>query len=295
MAKITKKYHTFDFIDTYIKFPDIRPRIRDHYRAHKLSMWLNLIPQLESMPFEKIMENDNLTNRVTIPWNIPPVSIRLGHPHNATKSAPIDSNVTNDAVSLSVTPSVDTTSIADSTYEIDNMNTSLNVRNERGGNSSGGDEMHYTTALTLTIIVGCSLLVLNILSFAGMYYQQRKFRRDCKMHKNACQDKLCTNTNSKDSPITPTFYHHQHHHQVQNQVLPALATIKRGSLLERDEDMTNDWNTIYNMTTLSVKDTKFPHQEPATVVPEEEENLLSKVSTAASEIDYNLNTAGTQV
>lgn len=27
-----------------------KPRIKDHYRAHKLSMWLNLVPQLVKMP-----------------------------------------------------------------------------------------------------------------------------------------------------------------------------------------------------------------------------------------------------
>lgn len=36
----------------------------------------------------------------------------------------------------------------------------------------------YSTALGVTIAVGCSLLILNILIFAGVYYQRDKGRGD---------------------------------------------------------------------------------------------------------------------
>lgn len=40
------------------------------------------------------------------------------------------------------------------------------------GTSSGVDENgNYSTALSVTIAVGCSLLILNMLIFAGVYYQ----------------------------------------------------------------------------------------------------------------------------
>lgn len=38
----------------------------------------------------------------------------------------------------------------------------------------------YTTALTVTIVVGCFLLLLNILIFAGIYYQREKRANDAK-------------------------------------------------------------------------------------------------------------------
>lgn len=38
----------------------------------------------------------------------------------------------------------------------------------------------YTTALTITIVVGCFLLLLNIVIFAGIYYQREKRANDAK-------------------------------------------------------------------------------------------------------------------
>ncbi|KAK8774248.1 hypothetical protein V5799_011218 [Amblyomma americanum] len=47
---------------------------------------------------------------------------------------------------------------------------------------SGGG---YSTALSVTIAVGCSLLVLNVLIFAGVYYQRDKTRLEAKLHKRS--------------------------------------------------------------------------------------------------------------
>ena len=38
----------------------------------------------------------------------------------------------------------------------------------------------YSTALSVTIAIGCSLLVLNVLIFAGVYYQRDKQRMEGK-------------------------------------------------------------------------------------------------------------------
>ena len=38
--------------------------------------------------------------------------------------------------------------------------------------SHGALSTHYSTALSVTIAIGCSLLVLNILIFAAVYYQK---------------------------------------------------------------------------------------------------------------------------
>ncbi len=37
---------------------------------------------------------------------------------------------------------------------------------------------HYSTALSVTIAIGCSLLVLNVLIFAAVYYQKDNFDID---------------------------------------------------------------------------------------------------------------------
>ena len=38
----------------------------------------------------------------------------------------------------------------------------------------------YSTALSVTIAIGCSLLILNVLIFAGVYYQRDKTRMEVK-------------------------------------------------------------------------------------------------------------------
>lgn len=40
---------------------------------------------------------------------------------------------------------------------------------------------NYSTALSLTIAIGCSLLILNVLVFAGIFYQKDKNRLETKL------------------------------------------------------------------------------------------------------------------
>lgn len=51
------------------------------------------------------------------------------------------------------------------------------------GHGKSGDTDHYSaysTALSVTIAIGCSLLILNVLIFAGVYYQRDKQRMELK-------------------------------------------------------------------------------------------------------------------
>lgn len=41
----------------------------------------------------------------------------------------------------------------------------------------------YSTALSVTIAVGCSLLILNVLIFAGVYYQRDRNRMELALQK----------------------------------------------------------------------------------------------------------------
>lgn len=42
---------------------------------------------------------------------------------------------------------------------------------------------NYSTALSLTIAIGCSLLILNVLVFAGIFYQKDRNRLETKLKK----------------------------------------------------------------------------------------------------------------
>src|SRR5690606_21173127 len=51
--------------------------------------------------------------------------------------------------------------------DLDTKSAQSNGTTSGGSGESGG----YSTALSVTIAVGCSLLILNVLVFAGVYYQ----------------------------------------------------------------------------------------------------------------------------
>lgn len=92
----------------------------------------------------------------------------------------------------------------------------------------------YSTALSVTIAIGCSLLILNVLIFAGVYYQRDKTRMNGQDHANGshlkkrvengqmpnniCGDlegALSFQTSLKNDPATILSHHHTHsHHQL---------------------------------------------------------------------------------
>lgn len=61
---------------------------------------------------------------------------------------------------------------------------------------SGKQFQSYTTALVATVAVGCFLLILNILIFAGIYHQREKRARDAKT-----KEELQDNDTSKNSSM----------------------------------------------------------------------------------------------
>lgn len=89
----------------------------------------------------------------------------------------------------------------------------------------------YSTALSVTIAIGCSLLILNVLIFAGVYYQRDKTRlNEAPMHhstsgtkkrnengqmpNNICGDLESLTIHSKsDAASTLLAHHHAIHHQ----------------------------------------------------------------------------------
>lgn len=92
----------------------------------------------------------------------------------------------------------------------------------------------YSTALSVTIAIGCSLLILNVLIFAGVYYQRDKTRmngqdghnngthlkkraENGQMPNNICGDlegALTYQTSLKNDPATILSHHHHSHHQL---------------------------------------------------------------------------------
>ncbi|XP_022250885.1 neuroligin-3-like [Limulus polyphemus] len=172
------------FENVYQKYLSLgtKPKIRDHYRAHQLSFWNNLIPKLHrsgagSPPHHSFLKDHANTykyDEVAVLSTDLAASTSEG---NVISTEDISISSTINASVLYVTSNgPSTTPLA--------MTTPGMSLNYSTGSAHVFEQSSYSTALSVTIAVGCSLLILNILVFTGMFYQKDKNRLEVKLHKN---------------------------------------------------------------------------------------------------------------
>ncbi|CAH2069135.1 unnamed protein product, partial [Iphiclides podalirius] len=209
---------------------DIKSKLKNHYRAHRLSFWLNLVPDLHRPGGEDVppshhqLEHEDTPLQPTIKTFTPPfkkvTDLLLTATGVATKvpllavlnaTSPLNLNV---AGSNPAAPSTD-------------------IRKADASTSAPPEDgfAMYSTALSVTIAIGCSLLILNVLIFAGVYYQRDKSRmsqdehtnehlkkraENGQMPNNICgelENALTYQTSLKGDPAT-ILGHHHHSHQL---------------------------------------------------------------------------------
>ncbi|XP_023316148.1 neuroligin-1 [Trichogramma pretiosum] len=128
---------------------DIKSKLKNHYRAHRLSFWLNLVPDLHKPGSDDVPRSHHLLDAEQVP---PRFIQRL--PSTSTRATTVEAT--------SPTPTnVTTVQPSELAYE------------ESTPQPEDGFAA-YSTALSVTIAIGCSLLILNVLIFAGVYYQRDK-------------------------------------------------------------------------------------------------------------------------
>uniref|UniRef100_A0A2K5W1Q1 Neuroligin 2 n=1 Tax=Macaca fascicularis TaxID=9541 RepID=A0A2K5W1Q1_MACFA len=110
----------------------LKPRVRDNYRANKVAFWLELVPHLHNLHTELF----TTTTRFCLPT-----------PH-AGRLVPLARGTPPCLPSLSSEPG------------------------PRAYDRFPGDSRDYSTELSVTVAVGASLLFLNILAFAALYYKR---------------------------------------------------------------------------------------------------------------------------
>ncbi|CAH2990383.1 unnamed protein product [Chilo suppressalis] len=214
---------------------DIKSKLKNHYRAHRLSFWLNLVPDLHRPGGEDVppshhqLENDETALQPTIKTLSPPLK-----------------KTTEIATETGLATRIPIVSVLNITSPLNFNIIGLHAPTQ----SSPGSEIHksdtstasppedgfaaYSTALSVTIAIGCSLLILNVLIFAGVYYQRDKTRMNGQEHANGshlkkraengqmpnniCGDlegALTYQTSLKNDPATILSHHHTHsHHQL---------------------------------------------------------------------------------
>ncbi|KAG8194051.1 hypothetical protein JTE90_003001 [Oedothorax gibbosus] len=171
----------------------MKPRIRDHYHAHRLSYWLNLIPRLHdsgdlntTILHHRLHDHDN-------PYSYDGVVRHRDNsasPHAAlTTPLPIEEEETTLA-SITDPPYRSTNTSRNSSGISVKIETEvLVVSDKTTGLNKTADESVYSTALIVTIAVGCSLLILNVVIFAGIYYQKEKDSLEKKLQRTYYEER----------------------------------------------------------------------------------------------------------
>ncbi|XP_055936157.1 neuroligin-4, X-linked-like isoform X3 [Argiope bruennichi] len=205
----------------------LKSKMRDHYHSHRLSFWLHLIPSLNrpgegNLSYEHHMLDDHnnlrtydgkvrdtpgdisrvVTEEVFYPPQFP-MPTNAPVPHSTTQMPEVSTRQSQIVVKLKH-PSAELTEAdngADNgTYVIaDSEPTSATVERTTPASSSAFDMGIYSTALSVTIAVGCSLLILNVLIFAGVYYQRDRNRMELALQKANFQQQQQQMSNRMDA------------------------------------------------------------------------------------------------
>ncbi|XP_070143189.1 neuroligin 4-like isoform X3 [Drosophila kikkawai] len=224
----------------------MKPRIKNHFRAHQLSIWLRLIPELHRAGMEDVIARHNLfRNHDDMDLYEGPVKPDPFGISTATGSAGSSSSSSSSSRLLLIDEQLMMKKgrglnasaylngiLGVTTVEPNNMYTTCIPI---GGNYSGGGGVFapttlanassdtlasgfeaagyaaYSTALSVTIAIGCSLLILNVLIFAGVYYQRDKTRLEVKtLQKQYQQRSLHQQVPYPPEPIKHAHYHMGH-------------------------------------------------------------------------------------
>uniref|UniRef100_A0A4W4EUN8 Carboxylesterase type B domain-containing protein n=1 Tax=Electrophorus electricus TaxID=8005 RepID=A0A4W4EUN8_ELEEL len=143
------KYNPKDQLYLHI---GLKPRVRDHYRATKVAFWLELVPHLHNINelFQYVSSTTKIPPQDTTPFSY---TKRLSNKHwpSTTRHPPV--------------PPANTKQVPDQqkTVGLEDGTVIIEARD-------------YSTELSVTIAVGASLLFLNILAFAALYYKKDKHR-----------------------------------------------------------------------------------------------------------------------
>ncbi|CAG5052080.1 unnamed protein product [Parnassius apollo] len=154
----------------------MKPVMKNHYRTHQLSVWLRLIPEIHRAEMRDVVAKYNFFRN----HNDPELYDGLVRPDPLMRPSYYDPTLELYRKPYNVTLDIPSTIME--TY----VTTCISVMSARPGsavtqnqapnNSQDASNLEaagytaYSTALSITIAIGCSLLILNVLIIAGVYY-----------------------------------------------------------------------------------------------------------------------------
>lgn len=169
-------WDSYDSINQLYLAADHNPEMRTHYRGHKMSLWLNLLPQLHRPGYEINMRHHHLAETSSLyEGAVRPQSTALPLPApplpmpSPTEPSSIPSLLSTTECTPNATVATTILPTTSRTLQHSNLGPGPNNLLRKLASSH---YQSYTTALTVTIAVGVFLLLLNILIFAGIYHQR---------------------------------------------------------------------------------------------------------------------------
>ncbi|XP_068214048.1 neuroligin-4, X-linked-like [Palaemon carinicauda] len=143
-----------------------RNTVCDHYRAGKVALWSWLLPGLERVGSQYSPDKNFHRLPTDLQFGLYPEST---YQYNFTESflsipiTPTFTGPTNTPHNLTIVAKANKNQVSESS--------NLDKLSERG------KDFPYTTALSVTVVIACSLLVLNILVLTTVYYRHKTNRR----------------------------------------------------------------------------------------------------------------------
>ncbi|XP_064079059.1 neuroligin-4, X-linked-like [Macrobrachium nipponense] len=242
VPKDKSRYRTQDWANydpTHRRYLELgsRGRVRDHYRASRVALWSWLVPGLEKVgsrygpesPFHRL---PNYLQPDTFSGPTRPTNLSSNFLPPPTTPPPT-------TVQQSTLPP---TTIHPTVMIIANTSSVAGLMEDPDAANMQRANFPYTTALSLTVAIGCSLLILNLLVFAAVYY-----RRDG--NRNHAFNKQ-THDGSSDSgndvqlhpamdpckPISPSHYG----------TLRSSATLRSSLATSFEGDSQHEWPPDYS-------------------------------------------------
>ncbi|KAL4706109.1 hypothetical protein ACJJTC_017889 [Scirpophaga incertulas] len=163
-----------EYESTHQKYLEIgmKPRLKNHYRAHQLSVWLRLVPELHRAGMEDVAARHNLFRN----YNEQDLYEGIVRPDPLARNPDSDPMRHTDNHSDTALTTVDTILATCATVLPGRDLQTVNATDNTLAHLEAAGYAAYSTALSVTIAIGCSLLILNVLIFAGVYYQRDKSR-----------------------------------------------------------------------------------------------------------------------
>ncbi|EEB16934.1 hypothetical protein Phum_PHUM447150 [Pediculus humanus corporis] len=202
--------------------------MKSHYRGHKMAIWLNLIPQLHQPGDEDVsMRHHHFHERADKFYQ------GIVQPESLTRPSPRY---------LPASPQTHLTTITDCLPGMTEMSMTTENDIDTDVDDDDGDEVgilqrladsgyhSYAAALGVTVGVGCLLLILNLLIFAGIYYQRGKNQKGRKRNRRYNAE----NVQESDCESSQTPAESSGAHVIKLQEPPPCYTSVATNTLERN-------------------------------------------------------------